>query len=425
MIKRQRRIQAALSVSFLALGSLAIGVPAHATTTSVSNWNDLLSAFSSASGSNNLITLARGFTSPSGNTNILQVPGSTSITLDLNGQTLIVDFSGSNSGAGIEVPSTASLTIDATGGGTLTAKGGPGAYTNPGSPYYGAGAGIGGSGGGFNNPAYVDGDSCGTVTINGGTITATGGSGGTSPSFGTGAPGIGGGSGNYQHNSGSPCALTINGGTVNAIGGAAGPSGAGGAAIGTAGVISSLTPPAGGTFTVAGTTTSSLVPAGLGYSAGVGFTGGQASTITLSGSGSTFTYAVTTATSISTQSTATITYTAYGVTINNANGAGGTSVQTVPIGSSPTPPTVAGYTFAGWRLGSASGAVFPNNAPVTAPMTLYAIWTPNSGSSSSGSSSSTLATSGTNSALPLGLAALALLGGGTAIMLNRRRSQHG
>lgn len=422
MMKRQRRFQAALSVSFLALGSLAIGVPAHATTTSVSNWNDLWSAFQNASGSNNLITLAPGFTN-GGGPNFFEVPANTSITLDLNGQTLNVDHSGTNSVAGITVPSTASLTIDATGGGTLTAKGGHGADSNPGSPYYGAGAGIGGNGGGINNPATDDGISCGTVTINGGTITATGGGGATSPFYGNGAPGIGGGSGRFQHNSGSPCALTINGGTVNAIGGAAGMSAAGGAAIGTAGVISNLTPPAGGTFTVAGTTTSSLVAAGPGYSA-TGGIGGLASMIAQSGAGgSTFTYAVTTATSVSTQSTATITYTAYGVTINNANGAGGTSVQTVPIGSSPTPPTVAGYTFAGWRLGSASGAVFPNNGTVTAPMTLYAIWTPNS--SSSGSGSSTLATSGTNSALPLGLAALALLGGGTAIMLNRRRSQHG
>jgi hypothetical protein len=101
------------------------------------------------------------------------------ITLDLNGHNLTI--SAETGYAGVNVPPTATLTIKATGGGTLSVEGGPVAPS---------GAGIGG------NARQIS----GAVVINGGTITAIGKSG----------AGIGGGYGAKGGN------VTINGGTVTA-----------------------------------------------------------------------------------------------------------------------------------------------------------------------------------------------------------------
>lgn len=115
-------------------------------------------------------------------------------------------------------------------------------------------------------------------------------------------------------------------------------------------------------------------------------------------------------------------------------------------GSSPTPGssssgsitlpantyTKAGFTFAGWRSGSATvGTIYQagSSAPLTANTTFYAQWTDNSssgGSSSSSSNSSSLANTGINTAtgisLLVGGASLALVGAELLLIARRKRS---
>ena len=185
MVQHRRALRAlAIAATFgIALGlSNVAGAPAHATTcsTTPTTWALLKSAFASAS-SGAVICLGAPIT---GSSDHITVPSASNVTLDLSGQSLTVV--GDVGFPGVYVPQGTSLTIDATGGGSLSSTG-----TTGGSS--GGAAGIGG----------IHHSTSGAITINGGTITAIGSSG---------AAGIGGG---FYGGGG---AVTINGGTIDATG---------------------------------------------------------------------------------------------------------------------------------------------------------------------------------------------------------------
>jgi len=176
------------SVSLIVLGALA-ATPAQAATCTVTptTWPDLQAAFATAPASGGVICLGADIThaSESSPADPLISPAGSNITFDLNGHRL----SAATTDGGTSIPGRAvldvstgkTLTIEATGGGSLTV------YTDT-----GAGA-IGGA----------QGEGAGTIIINGGTITA---------STGYDGPGIGGG----QYGSGTG-SVTINGGDVTAF----------------------------------------------------------------------------------------------------------------------------------------------------------------------------------------------------------------
>ena len=144
------------------------------------------------------------------------------VSLTLAGDNILA----SRSGAGLNVPGSAAVTIDSTdNAGSLTATGG------------GYAAGIGGN--------YQQGS--GTITINGGTVTATG------ASYGA---GIGGGSNRDDGNLVGGGPVTINGGSVTANSGGAGGAGIGGGFRGY-----------GGRITITGGT---VIANGKGGGAGIG-----------------------------------------------------------------------------------------------------------------------------------------------------------
>ncbi|WP_295841597.1 Ig domain-containing protein [uncultured Microbacterium sp.] len=176
-----------VSISLIALGALAAS-PAQAATCTVTptTWPDLQAAFATAPATGAVICLGADITHlGDGSLNDpLISPAGSNVTFDLNGHSLIVRVGdGSQIGNGwaaIDVSSGKTLTIDATGGGTLTV------YTETGA------AAIGGS----------QGEGAGTIIINGGTINAS-----------TGYDGAGIGGGQYGTSAGS---VTINGGDVTA-----------------------------------------------------------------------------------------------------------------------------------------------------------------------------------------------------------------
>ncbi|MDQ1082429.1 MULTISPECIES: putative Ig domain-containing protein [Microbacterium] len=249
-----KRFPTTASVSALAIGLIASGlavgtaspVAAAACTATPTTWTDLQDAFANAPLSGGVICLGADISdaaaSPMTGANmLLSQPGGSDLVFDLNGHSLtrVLNRGGSNSDvAGINVDAGKTLTIDATGGGSLLISGG--AY----SAAIGASNGndLGtiiinggtidvstlwdGAGIGATNFSMIGG---GSITINGGDITAT--------TYSCG-PGIG--AGEYAS---VPADITITGGTVTAHGtcGSPGIGGAGGASGGnitiTGGVI--------------------------------------------------------------------------------------------------------------------------------------------------------------------------------------------
>ncbi|MBA4345923.1 MAG: hypothetical protein C0419_05390 [Microbacterium sp.] len=378
MTRASVRRFAAMSVALaLPLAFLTVA-PASAATVGVDTWSEIKAAFLV---DGDTVRLDADITAPAGDS--LSVQAGESIILDLNGRSLTIT-NPAMSTAAILVPPTSSLTINASGGGELTATGGP------------DGAGIGGSAQGAG----------GTVTINGGTITATGGAfaAGIGGGVGVGQPGgaggtttinggtitatgsvngagIGGG-GTGSGDGGAGGTTTINGGTITAIGGGAGIGGGGGS--GGAGGAGGTTTINGGTITASGfgagigsgagsispgalqvngtpdvgaatdgggpyaapITNPITPPAGVGYSATTS-TLGSADTVELR-----FNYLITFA----------------------ANGGSATVPQTINDGdtvSVPATPTREGFTFTGWTSG---GSAHDFTAPVTGPLVLTAAW---------------------------------------------------
>ena len=215
---------------FVATGLVVVASPAYGAT-SVSNWSDLQSAFSSApSGTTTTIQLGADISTAASGTSSLFVPdnggsGGATIILDLNGHHLTIPAN-TVGDAGIGVYQGATLTIeDTAGGGVLdvtgadyaSAIGVSYAQSNGQTPVGGgtitidsgtvnATGGVNGSGLGG---AYYFGG--GTITINGGTVTATGG--GSSSAIGNGY---------WQRGDGpnsEATSIAITGGSVTAIGG--------------------------------------------------------------------------------------------------------------------------------------------------------------------------------------------------------------
>ena len=177
----RRRLSATLATAALVLAGLALApiTPASAAPM-VTNASTLASAFSAGG----VVTLEASFTVEPSDSPIA-VPIGSSVTLDLNGNTLTV--TGAHLLPAIDVPAGASLTItDSKSAGTLTANGGP------------FGAGIG-------SKSRAN---SGTISIEGGTVIAAGGSG---------SAGIG------NSSSGGGSTVSIAGGTVTAFGGVSGP----------------------------------------------------------------------------------------------------------------------------------------------------------------------------------------------------------
>lgn len=152
-----------LAAALLPLGALiGVATPAVAAPHEVATVEQLANAFTNASDGDTVIVT--GDISGDAASPDVEVLAGRGVSLDLNGHsvTLVGSVVGSEGGgAGIRVPATSSLTILATGGGTLNVRGGVNA------------AGLGGS----YLPDQVD-QTSGNITIHGGTIIATGGRGG-------------------------------------------------------------------------------------------------------------------------------------------------------------------------------------------------------------------------------------------------------
>jgi putative cell wall-binding protein len=166
----------------------------------------------------------------------IKLEGSARLTLTLEGESTLT----SSDGAGIAATEGASLIIDGDGklevrggfrcagigggdgesGGTITINGG--SVTTTGGNWHPNTGGAGGAGIG----GGCAGDSGGAITISGGTVTATG---------GYRSAGIGGGSGDVDGNGGSGGIITINGGSIIATGN--GGAGIGGGSDGSGGII--------------------------------------------------------------------------------------------------------------------------------------------------------------------------------------------
>lgn len=239
-----RSLKGLAIASTLALAAIAAPIaviPAQATVTctaSPTNWNDLMTAVNGSLGSTFAVCLGANITGPvndTANGGHIDLPPNSTVTIDLAGHTLsvtAVTMANNTVPAGITVPQSTSLIIEATGGGTLNSTGAAS-----------AGAGIGGNSNPTNTPTHhgpitINGGIInavggrwgagigggthswgGDVTINGGTVTATG---GTGPTGSSGAAGIGGG---WDSPGGN---VTITGGTVHATGGDTGPGFGGG-----------------------------------------------------------------------------------------------------------------------------------------------------------------------------------------------------
>ena len=410
MLKRRTAPIAALATALALPLSLAVAVPAAAATVNVETWIELTDA---AAVTTNVIVLDADITAPAGDR--LVVSAGTVITVDLNGHELSITDPGFSEAA-VHVPVGATLTINATGGGTLNAAGGA------------FGAGIGGDEKGSSGTVTINGDdiaangtndgagvgggeegSGGALTVSGGTITATGsfdGAGIGGGQFGDGgvvtvnggsitalggafAAGIGGGL------AGEGATVAINGGTISATGGRES-AGIGGGALGASGTLAIHGTPDAGNATDGSTgggpnggagapIANPTTPAGVGYSAvtslvgTAGIEGGRIVVV--------FNYLVT------------------------FDATGGTSIddQTVDEGGTvaqPADPTRTEYEFAGWQVG---GNAYDFSASVTDPVALTATWT------------RVLAVSGAEQGLFLPVALIVLLLGGALLTLGRIR----
>ena len=123
----------------------------------------------------------------------------------------------------------------------------------------------------------------------------------------------------------------------------------------------------------------------------------------------------------------------------NANGGSGTmSAQTSSSAAALTTNTFtkAGYAFGGWAISqvnaSAGTVAYADGAsyPFTSSTTLYAIWTANgsgggsggSGISGASSGNDSLATTGFDAAVPMGVAGLLVLAGAALTLIRRRHA---
>ncbi len=299
--------------------------------------------------------------------------------ITINGGTVTANGGSSNGpgiGGGTRGGDGGVITIN---GGSVTALGGSG----------GAGIGTGARGG-----------EGGTITITAGTIVATG---------GTAAAGLGGG-----RNGGNGAALSISGGRTTATGGLNASSG-GGAGVGTGTEqLDLLDPPSVGTAQVLGTLTGPLGNGGSGATGSDGaFAPGVAVNFSIAGSAGRF-FTVTTTPGTPSGSGAAgvvvIEY-AFDVTLDRANGSSSASVRVdaeTPL-AEPSAPTREGFAFDGWRVGSATGAVYDFTTPVTGPVTLVAAWR------------AILADTGVDAQPWLGAALSLLLLGGALLAMTRRR----
>lgn len=351
------------------------------------------------------------------------------ITLDLSGHTLVI--SADNSHGAIEVPTNAQLTIEATGGGSLTAtgNGGPGFGYNggpSGSITINAGtitavagtsaAAIGGGNGhtagpvtitggsvtatGYNYGAGIgggDGADGGTVTISGGRVIANG---------GFLAAGIGGG----VHGDGGN--VTISGGIVEATGDCQGSAIGGGA--------NSID---GGQLTIVGqgldNNWSGLPGSGMNSAPchGGSFTGGIASSTTQFWGDPRVSYLGESSDENSTMFARFFLVYYYDIYLNVDGNSryygtieyGGTADQITPAAQNPTPP--AGYLFDTWRTGSPTGPVYDWTSPTYTPVTVYASWKP----------VPTLASTGAgNTQIILFVMGVSVMGLGIALLWRRR-----
>ncbi len=384
------RLLAALSAALAFPLALPTAPPAAAATVGVTTWGDLKSAFLV---DGDTVRLDANITAPANES--LVIDAGESIILDLNGFVLTITDPGTDNAA-FSVPATSSLTINATGGGTLTATGAS------------SGAGIGGG----------DGGNGGTTIINGGAITATG---------GLFAAGIGGGDGIGGGGTGG--ITTINGGTTIATGGeegagiGGGPEAAGGittinggTTIATGGDVAAgigggyLGGPGvlhvNGTADVGAATngggpeasgiTNPTTPVGVGYSAATS-TVGSGGRIELR-----FNYVITL----------------------TANGGSTTAAQTVDDGDTltePATPTREGFTFTGW---TSEGSAYDFSTPVTEPLELAATWTESADETSPPDETPELADTGADVATTLSLSTLLMAGGALLIALRRRAVRH-
>jgi hypothetical protein len=204
-----------VTIASLAAAGSALATGGGDCSTDSYSFSDLQAAVTAASVSDGTVALTCSFSSFDTAGDTLEVPSGGSVTIDLSGNSLAITDPDPGS-AGIEVPSTATLTIeDTAGGGVLTADGGSAL-----SGLTGAGAGIGGNAGVFGG----DGDSAGTITIRSGTVIATGGSGDGGAGAGIGG---GGGSAGIPGAEGTPGVVGTDAVTLGADGGGGGTGGTG------------------------------------------------------------------------------------------------------------------------------------------------------------------------------------------------------
>ncbi|WP_084777972.1 immunoglobulin-like domain-containing protein [Saccharibacillus sacchari] len=314
-----------VTTGMFAAGGLSVRAEENRVT--ASDWATLYAALrDSASGT--IIELDRNISEQG---RYVAVPAGRSLTLDLSGYDLSIETS--EMAAAIGVPQGASLAIRATGGGSLTARGG----------MYGAGI-----GGGRNETA-------GTIIIESGTVTATGGT------FGA---GIGGG---YQGAGGE---IRIEGGTV-VLSTDAGTGPAVGAGNSASRPFFSLINT--GTITIPSGQQLN-VPAGVTVE-NAGIINGQGK---ISGSGRVYDTGTISVSVMGPQ----VVHDRYTLTFELN---GGTSAVPSPIvlyATSleqaglmlPASPTRAGYSFEGWYTESVGGEQVTRSTVISRDLTLHARW---------------------------------------------------
>lgn len=276
--KRVRAIAAVVAVAGLMAGGALTALPAQAAacTTTPTTWAELQTAFSTAPAIGGIICLGADIshtgTTNGGPVDSIDLASGAAATFDLNGHSLTVTNPGSGDGtAVIDVSTGESLTVEATGGGTLSLT------TSSGGAAIGSSANLDSgtiviNGGtldlvsGYDGAALGGGQygSSGPITINGGQVTAT-----------TLDCGAGIGAGEYSTSVGP---VTINGGTVTATGSCASPGI--GAATGVAGGVVVIT---GGVVVATGSQGAGIGGGFLGGGGAVTISGGDVTAISILG----------------------------------------------------------------------------------------------------------------------------------------------
>lgn len=443
------RLRILLAAVVLALPlSVVSASPALAVTYTPTTWGQLQTDVAAATASD-IVALGANITAPAGQ-RLVVAPGATLI-LDLNGHTLQISDTAIEVAA-VRVPPTATLVIQATGGGSLVATGGSaaagiggdmgeggGTVTVLGGTVTataagpGAGAGIGGGAAGPGGTVTISGGDVtavsvggmvggagigggegapgGSVVITGGVVSATGGSGG--PAAGGGA-GIGGGGSILGGVAGAGDTVIITGGSVTATGGASAFFGGGGAGIGGGGDGGLGVGGAGASVDVQATAMpGSGTIGGGGADVGVGGVGAALSNLTTPTAGVFYT-------ALSADGAASGLGGSVSIDFHflvSFDSAGGSTVaeQIVDDGApalEPPAPTREGHEFTGWRLGTDAGPTWDATTPITTPTVLVATWR------------AVLSATGIDVVLPVGLGALFLLLG-TCLILRPRSPRLG